>query len=217
MDLSQWDFETEFTKNQIAALILGIDPLHPQSLDLESPVVRRLESAYRDGIRKCMVRHSNKEGQSKPDYGGNDLVGGFVEVVEGMALRGSSEEALYDVIEGLWDRSSEDSFPRKSVVRWLKATELKSVYQFELVEFGNEPEKPAATRWPWGDHHTEALGHLEAAARRFWGANYDSTDPTTAPKNADLVEWLTGRGVSDNMAKSIASILRADNLRTGPR
>ena len=154
MDFSQWDFETEFTKYQIAALILGIDPRDLQTHHGESPVVRRLESAYRDGLRKCWDRHSINEGQSKPDYGGNDLVGGFVGFVESMALRGSSEDELHHEIEGLWDRSSEDSFSRESVVRWLKATGLKSVYQFELGKFGTEPEEQVATRWPWGDHHT---------------------------------------------------------------
>jgi hypothetical protein len=72
-------------------------------------------------------------------------------------------------------------------------------------------------RWPWGSHHTETLGHLEAAARRFW-VNYDPTDTTTAPTNADVAAWLkSDRRVSKTMAEAIASILRIDGLPTGPR
>jgi hypothetical protein len=71
--------------------------------------------------------------------------------------------------------------------------------------------------WPWGKHHTEMLGHLEAAARKWW-ANYDPTEPDTAPTNEMVADWLIEeRGVSKDKARSIASILRADGLRTGPR
>lgn len=72
------------------------------------------------------------------------------------------------------------------------------------------------TRWPWGIHHTETLGHLEAAAKRFW-VNYDPTDPSTAPLNEDVIQWLMARKVSRNMANSIATMLRVDGLKTGPR
>ena len=72
--------------------------------------------------------------------------------------------------------------------------------------------------WPWGSHHTELLGHLEAAARRYWGENYVPSDATTASTNATVSEWLqTERKVSRTMANSIASMLRPDGLPTGPR
>ena len=72
-------------------------------------------------------------------------------------------------------------------------------------------------RWPWGSHHTEMLGHLEAAAKTFW-VRYDPTDPSTAPTNEIVSRWLRDeRGVSREKANAIASILRVDGLRTGPR
>lgn len=71
--------------------------------------------------------------------------------------------------------------------------------------------------WPWGTHHTKALGHLEAAALRFWKL-YDPADDSTAPTNNQVSEWLqTERGLSQKMAEAMASILRADGLPTGPR
>ena len=73
------------------------------------------------------------------------------------------------------------------------------------------------THWPWGSHHTELLGHLEAAARKWWQL-YDPASPDTAPTNDMVSEWLiVERSVSKDKAKAIASILRADGLRTGPR
>ena len=73
-------------------------------------------------------------------------------------------------------------------------------------------------RWPWGRHETELLRHLDAAARKWW-ANYDPDDPTTAPTNEKVAEWLqSDRGLtSDRMANAIATILRADNLPPGRR
>ena len=75
-----------------------------------------------------------------------------------------------------------------------------------------------AGKWPWGNHETEKLRHLEAAARQFW-VNYDPDDPTSAETNETVVTWLmTERGVtSRHAAETIASILRADGLPTGPR
>lgn len=71
--------------------------------------------------------------------------------------------------------------------------------------------------WPWGAHHTQMLGHLDAAARRFW-VGYDPVDISTANTNTTVTEWLQHeRGVSGKMAEAIATMLRPDNLRTGPR
>lgn len=74
-------------------------------------------------------------------------------------------------------------------------------------------------RWPWGEYETENLRTLAEAAERFW-KNYDPTDQTTAPTNDAIAEWLLsaeGGDLSRRMAKSIATVLRADGLRPGPR
>ena len=74
-----------------------------------------------------------------------------------------------------------------------------------------------AHRWPWGGHHTEYLGHLEAAARKWW-ALYDPSDSTTAPTNEMVSDWLqSDRNLSRERARAIASMLRPDGLPTGPR
>lgn len=73
-----------------------------------------------------------------------------------------------------------------------------------------------ADGWPWGGHHTRALGLLRGAAEKFW-INYDPTDPSTAPTNAQVKAWLVEQGASDRIAENMASILRADGLPPGPR
>lgn len=74
----------------------------------------------------------------------------------------------------------------------------------------------ARGKWPWGDHETELLQHLEAAAVRFW-KNYDPDDKSTAPTNEAVRDWLEERGVSGHIAKAIATILRPPDVPPGPR
>lgn len=85
-----------------------------------------------------------------------------------------------------------------------------------LPETGTQSEE-VVSAWPWGSHHTESLGHLAAAAEKFW-KYYDPSDVSTAPTNEMVAEWLKNeRGVSKDKAAAIASILRADGLKPGPR
>ena len=79
-------------------------------------------------------------------------------------------------------------------------------------------ESKLVSNWPWGNHHTILLGHLDAAARRYWGSKYEPSDTSTANTNATVSGWLqTERNVSQTMADSIATMLRPDGLPTGPR
>lgn len=97
--------------------------------------------------------------------------------------------------------------------------------QRKLEDLGQEVERlnallqetSLATHWPWGNHHTKALGHMEAAAKHWW-VNHDPRDSGTAPRNQDVIDWLINeRGATEALAKSIASILRLDGLPSGPR
>ena len=111
-------------------------------------------------------------------------------------------------------RSDFDSqrFTRQELVRWLSSIEMQSAYSFDRSTSAGEKTdtgKEKAGRWPWGNHHTKLLGHLDAAARRWW-TNYDPNDATTAPTNEKVSEWLMAKpnNLSRKTAESIASILR---------
>ena len=130
-----------------------------------------------------------------------------------------SKEVLWrwckEVEELLQDVDDEGIPPRGRVKARLQALQARAYH----LKTGVAPDSQAAPagRWPWGEHHTEALGHLTAAAQRFW-VNHDPADPSTAPKNSEVSDWLqTERKVSRNLANAMASILRMDGLPTGPR
>lgn len=95
---------------------------------------------------------------------------------------------------------------------------VERIFQMEQVINGlrDSPPRPAEV-WPWGTHTTAALEDLAAAAKRFW-TNYDPADPSTAPTNEMVSDWIRSeRKASKEKAAAIASILRADGLKAGPR
>ncbi|WP_018076534.1 hypothetical protein [Thiobacillus denitrificans] len=72
------------------------------------------------------------------------------------------------------------------------------------------------TGWPWGRHETDLLRKLARAADIFW-KNYQPGQPSTAPTNEQVTEWLVKQDVARRTAEIMATILRADGLPTGPR
>jgi len=116
-------------------------------------------------------------------------------------------------------------------VRWVASSKCNWTLPPELLAIAEQSQlaehapsdrsqsNSAATsgRWPWGDYETALLRCLDAAASRYW-VNYDPTDPTTARTNDEVADWLQSEfKLSQNKAQAIATILRADDLPTGPR
>jgi hypothetical protein len=72
-------------------------------------------------------------------------------------------------------------------------------------------------KWPWGNHDTPALMALLDAAKQWW-STYDPADFSTAPRNKEVESWLISeKGQPKRIAEAMATILRAEGVRTGPR
>jgi hypothetical protein len=85
------------------------------------------------------------------------------------------------------------------------------------LNFESEKVQDNELRWPWGNHSSKSLKHLALAGSHFW-VNYDPEDPSTAPTNAMVADWLIKQhGVPTERAWWMARILRADGLPDGPR
>ncbi len=223
--LAHWDYAAQFSGYQAAALMVGIDPGSPDAPPSDQSPIKAVFERMALHYDHALQRYHH------------DVLGNFEIDIEVIAHNAPfslvslsmyrlfnqwrSDQVPHDTAFADWlmdDRQSAfdaQNFSREEIVDWLQANDLKSVYRFDLGE-PSAGEKVAG-RWPWGDHHTEMLGHLEAAANKWW-VNYDHTDPTTAPTNADVSTWLKNeRKLSQNKADAIASILRADGLQAGPR
>lgn len=221
LDLSHWDFAERFSGYEAAALILGVEPRESHGDEYRIRVVMdRMEQDYLEALETVRWETPDSfDGQKSATTCPDDLFLSIqLEKLLWMSHDGDDQSLhiwLNDRRNPLFERQD---FSRNKVVFWLKKVDQRSVYQFERNSSEGESfSNGTARKWPWGGHHTEALGHLEAAARRFWVA-YDPAEPSSANTNATVSEWLQKeRKVSKTMADSIASMLRPDGLPPGPR
>lgn len=221
--LSHWDYTDEFSGKVAAALILGVDPNNLESVttaqDRIGVVSERMHLNYEHALKRRYHEAFNIYPEDPQEIDTNlpqELVSVKLNNLHTHWASNEDQSTFTDwLLDDLATSFESQKFSRNTLADWIDAMQLKSIYQFRLgtTHTGTDP----LNKWPWGNHHTENLGHLEAAAKRYW-TNYDPSDPTTASTNEEIAEWLReSRGVSKNMADSIASILRADGLRTGPR
>jgi len=218
--LTHWNFAAHFSGYDAAALILGLEPKDSASDQSRIRVVTdRMDLNYNHALKRYYHEAFQIAQENFQDMEANrpfELESVKMSEVRRHCDFYEDETPLSDWLESdhqtLFDAQI---FSRHAVADWLDATCLKSIYQFRLDQ--TILDKEVTGHWPWGDYHTELLGHLEAAAVRYW-VNYDPTDATSAATNKDVAEWLMGdRKLSKKAADAIASILRADGLPTGPR
>ena len=225
-DLSHWDFSADFTGAQAVALVFGLDlndiqakqsmgVLGADASAKFAPACERMKQCYdaTRGYYLDSLRPPRDWDEKRPP-----VMLGSVEM--NRRLRELDPEFDHYFCNWMADDSysgfETQRFDRVAIDQWLSCIGQTSAYPF--VGSTAIVQIPAPPIWPWGSHQTKALEDLDAAAREFWVA-YDPANPkTTAPKSDSVVVWLEKeRGVSNAKAKAIASMLRPDDLPTGPR
>lgn len=213
-DLSNWDGTDEFTGEQAAFLILGVDPM--LSTDIEKkrvkPILTRMRESFQYDLSQYMP-----SGMFSPEYSPHMLAS--IDVC--MAV--SEESPIENWVNNKdFTEFDKQRFMRQELARWISAVGMNSKYDFNKVlpcgvDQYYKDQTNNSGHWPWGNYENELLRHLEAAVVKWW-KNYDPEDITTAPTNNDVSSWLIEeRKVTKTKADAIASILRADNLPTGPK
>lgn len=216
VDLKHWKFVEKFNGYQTACLILGFDPndmtVHRNGAGV---VNSRIQDDHFNALSWLRTWGRKRPLEEAP----KDTIWS-IETLKQLEFDELFDDG--DLANYLSNRDltsfDEQYFTRKEISNWLKRNNLESEYSFLKPDENSISQSPIlTTRWPWGDHHTESLGHLEAAAKRFWTL-HDPDDASTAPTNDEVADWLVNeRKVSKEKARAIASILRADGLPTGPR
>ena len=235
MNLNHYDLFTAFNLIEAAHLAAGVEPqlcLHENQFSKsdelfeKSAEVKALVDAMNNGLNGafCNVPNALLDPQSQRKIPGWALIPTSMShfLSSEPPCITSSKKSINWARKLCADREKGKLiFDRSELQRWFgaKGNGFKTKYEFVQCQNSTPIEKNLKSeRWPWGNHHTELLGHLEAAARRYWGPNYIPADATTATINATVSGWLqTERKVSKTMADSIASMLRPDGLPTGPR
>ncbi|MDR3369061.1 hypothetical protein [Rhodoferax sp.] len=228
-DVNHWDFAEVFTAVQAALLIEAKDPAFVGTSgrngrwdqNVSDVILSRMRDDYADTFFAYALS-DDIDGPRELLPWENKLPSSMMNIMAKDCFKfGKKAEFKKWLADGDKTSFEKQSFTRKDLQYWLDANHFPSKYQFEnKAAPATEPlsaKSELSSGWPWGNHHTELLGHLEATARKFW-VNYDPTDATTAPVNKNVAEWLrTERKVSQKMAEAIASMLRPDDLPTGPR
>lgn len=223
-----WDFATSFTPAQAVFLIEGKNSeLSSGGFeclaggDVHSVILKRMRLSYEKTVSDYLI---NIDRSQEFLILKNELSSLMMDAIVDKYLSDRQKEAFERWLGSKGAEFDAQIFSRQEIQCWLDRKGLPSEYIFEKKDESvnalpaEKDVETVASHWPWGDHHTELLGHLDAAARMFW-VNYDPTDvKNTAPKNATVISWLVDVcGVSETMAISMASILRADGLKVGPR
>lgn len=138
--------------------------------------------------------------------------------------RTSRISSLMSALTNFTKQPEPAQFRRSHCIAWLNHIGWRSEYfdtpSGESSIVNSAPSSNAAEpvcRWPWGSHETELLRVLEKVTKKWW-LNYDPNDPSTAPTNEQVAKWIEDNKLaSGNIAKAMATILRADGLPSGPR
>jgi hypothetical protein len=229
-DLQHFDYQEDFSAEELAGLMIGIDPRDlGQSVLWRTiePALNRIERDYhraREAAKMIFVMHNQDQVESKLKIQGLGLFSaGLQNAIDNYSWM-KDPAVVLDWIESGDSQIDRQRFDRAAIVTWLAESNLKSKYKFDREPSSEQPQSPASQQaqpsnagWPWGSHTTQDLEDLKAAALHFW-RDYDPKQQSNAPKNDAVISWLMKeRNTVEDKAKKIASILRPKDLKSGPR
>lgn len=203
---SDWDSAIKFTALDAAMLIMGAAHSGRMEADRAKvrPILQLMEEAFNQEIA------SLQHGYLSDDSSERCLASIFTADLTAEALSSNWVKAT-DLTA-----FNNQTFSRNELRRWLAAMELPSKYAFDPPKQITKPQGNEG-KWPWGSYTTESLEQLAAAVQRFW-VNYDPEQPDTAATSEKICEWFRSNyGLADSRAEVMASIIRADGLKTGPK
>lgn len=205
-DLSHWDFADCFTGQEVAHLVLGIDPQYPFHGEEDArvwPILRRLRNDYRRAHSDCLFATLSKL-KSTAYRNDDDMFHALGSLEMGRRFDYSIffddfEEGRKEFLQWLEDKelSSFDfqHFGRQQIVEWLTCNKLKSVYKFnrneqlDYIDPSELPEELAAANLAfravkngYGSTSKTFKGRLEEYLR----ATYPGMTPTTVSNIATI-------------------------------
>ncbi len=224
-DLQHWDYVEEFSADEMAGLMVDVDPRalgKTISWQTIEPLLRRIERDYKracESVKMIFVMHGGGEVDTLLKKGGLGLFSVDLQTaLENYSWIEQPQVVLDWIGSGEADLEHQ-KFDRAAIRDWLAQSKLKSKYNFGQEEASSlsEPKNDNQPTWPWGSHTTQDLEDLKAAAIHWW-SSYSPDNPASAPKNESVMRWLMEeRGTVEAKAKNIASILRPRDLKSGPR
>ncbi len=211
-DLRHWKPVMEFTIEQAALLLAGIDPLDVETV--EEARFRKLPRWKNAYTHSLAIVSAIRQGLISPV------------VCRGMVEDWNHGPNLQTIKPT--DRNTEISIGHTIIAR----ASLMSWVASEGVQFATIKQQPAPAiarpvappvtieaevaplSLPFREHKSEGLEFVDDAIRQLW-STYDEEDPSTAPTQKEVIDYLRGKGAGANMAEAVNLILRPANLRRG--
>ena len=208
-DLDHWKTVMEFTIEQAALLMAGIDPFDAS-----------LESARKRQLSRWKKAHGNSLGIVSAIRQG--LISPVI--CRGYSLSDSGEYT-YQVKPS--DREIEISvletrITRASLFGWIASEKVeiaKRPKPVNAVRIQAETARPSTNdvkleplMLAYQGHTSEGLEFVEDAIKQFW-STFDPDDHTTAPEKIEIIAYLQSKGATGNVAQAVDLILRPMSMR----
>ncbi|MCP3752287.1 hypothetical protein [Pseudomonas sp. SBB6] len=221
-DLNHWKQVMEFTVEQAALLLAGIDPFDIESLvEAKERSVPRWKQAWAHSLA---IVSAIRQGVISPVvcrayiFEENGQWSGWEAVAMKPSDRDMEISASHTIITRAtlanWVSTERVQFarPRSSVPRVVAPPRQQSNPEPPtIIETKVEP-----LTLPYHGHRSEGLEYVEDAIKQLW-STYDEDDPSTAPTQEEVIRYLREKGAGANMADAVNLILRPANLRRGGR
>lgn len=221
-DLNHWKQVMEFTVEQAALLLAGIDPFDIESLvEAKERSVPRWKQAWAHSLA---IVSAIRQGVISPVvcrayiFEENGQWSGW----EAVAMKPSDRDMEISASHTIITRAALANWVSTERVQFAKSKSYAPKVAVQPRPQPN-PEPPITIETnveplalPFRGHRSEGLEFVEDAINQMW-STYDEGDPSTAPTQEDVVKYLRGRGAGVNMADAVNLILRPANLRRGGR
>lgn len=210
-NLTHWKHVEEFTLEEAALLLAGIDPLETSLEQVKQSnhvrwknaygYMKALESAIRQGVITLVRCIGCREVET---YNGTET--------EIKDIKQSDRNYTLSIKLSIVSRSALFGWIERAKIQYIRPTkkieQLKEVPTQEYI--ANENINPVMYL-PYYGHKSDGLDYVEDAIKQFW-STFDESDPNTAPTRKEIVDYLKSKGATQNMAEAVNLILRPRDL-----
>ncbi|HSB98258.1 MAG TPA: hypothetical protein VLC91_17495 [Spongiibacteraceae bacterium] len=202
----------EFTVEQAALLMAGIDPFEASLEEVKARRLSRWKQAHGHALG---IVTAIRQGLITPV------------VCQGYVWRSGWNDELQRFVETMKpaDRTTEISIAdtvitRASLVGWIttekvqiaRRTPPRTIVAVQHSTLQDEEKEVAPLALPFHGHNSEGLEFVNEAIKQFW-ATFDPDDPATAPRKQEVIDYLKVKGATGNVAQAVDLILRPENMR----
>lgn len=210
-DLRPWNYVEEFSLEEAALLLAGIDPFetnlehvkqfnHPRWKNAHG-FARALESAVRQGVVTLVQCKSiTYEGMHNENIVYFDIKQSDRDYPLALNVCTISRAALIGWIE-------------RAKIQFIRPIKKSNPQDAQIIsqDIVNTVPQDQTPLLAYHGHKSDGLDYVDIAIKQLW-STFDPDDPNTAPTKNEVTEYLKSLGATHNMAEAVNLILRPRGL-----